>query len=38
MAMPIAETAVPFLDLGAIHRGLKDELLLAFSDLIDSIR
>jgi dTDP-4-amino-4,6-dideoxygalactose transaminase len=36
MAMPITETAVPFLDLGAIHRGLKDELLLAFSDLIDS--
>jgi dTDP-4-amino-4,6-dideoxygalactose transaminase len=34
--MPITETAVPFLDLGAIHRGLKDELLLAFSDLIDS--
>jgi dTDP-4-amino-4,6-dideoxygalactose transaminase len=36
MATPIIETAVPFLDLGAIHRGLKDELLLAFSDLIDS--
>ena len=32
----MTETRVPFLDLGAIHRDLKDELLESFSALIDS--
>jgi dTDP-4-amino-4,6-dideoxygalactose transaminase len=36
MASQTTETRVPFLDLGAIHDGLKDEVLTAFSELIDS--
>src|SRR5207253_1645560 len=33
---PVTTTRVPFLDLGAIHGDLKDDLLEAFSSLIDS--
>jgi dTDP-4-amino-4,6-dideoxygalactose transaminase len=36
MAASLAETRVPFLDLGAVHQDLKDELLESFSALIDS--
>jgi dTDP-4-amino-4,6-dideoxygalactose transaminase len=36
MATLANDTRVPFLDLGAIHRDLKDELLDSFSALIDS--
>jgi dTDP-4-amino-4,6-dideoxygalactose transaminase len=36
MAAALAEARVPFLDLGAIHRDLKDELLESFAALIDS--
>ena len=36
MAASLAETRVPFLDLGAVHRDLKDELLGSFASLIDS--
>jgi dTDP-4-amino-4,6-dideoxygalactose transaminase len=31
-----AAPSVPFLDLGRVHAGLKDELLDAFARLIDS--
>jgi dTDP-4-amino-4,6-dideoxygalactose transaminase len=36
MGTPATTTRVPFLDLGAIHSDLKDDLLDAFSGLIDS--
>jgi dTDP-4-amino-4,6-dideoxygalactose transaminase len=36
MGTPATTTRVPFLDLGAIHSDLKDDLLDAFSSLIDS--
>ena len=36
MSTPATTTRVPFLDLGAIHSDLKDDLLEAFSGLIDS--
>src|SRR5438270_590808 len=36
MSAETTETRVPFLDLGAIHGPLKDELLESFSALIDS--
>ena len=36
MAAETTEIRVPFLDLGAIHGDLKDELLESFSALIDS--
>jgi dTDP-3-amino-3,4,6-trideoxy-alpha-D-glucose transaminase len=36
MSTPAATARVPFLDLGAIHNDLKDDLLESFSALIDS--
>jgi len=36
MAASMTQPRVPFLDLGAIHRDLKDELLESFAGLIDS--
>ncbi|MEZ5098362.1 MAG: DegT/DnrJ/EryC1/StrS family aminotransferase [Thermoleophilia bacterium] len=36
MQLPTAAQPVPFLDLGGMHASMKDDLLAAFADLVDS--